>query len=305
MKFKLLLPIFFHLFLYTACSSLRSVPTIPPGAAEFDFQDKHLNNGRPLKVLTYRPQQYRSDSPVLFVLHGASREAERYRMDWIPYAEQYNALLVVPYFAKDAGFPTSDEFNLGNMYRMDSLDHILTANPENQWSYSLLEPLFDEVRIRSGNRSKEYYLYGHSAGSQFVHRFMFFIGKNRVKHAVCANAGWYTVPDASVPFPYGLAGTNLQPDDLVRTFRKRVTVLLGDADTSTTTQSLRRTPEALRQGRHRFARGRYFYGFCKALAEEQRQAFNWDLQTVPGARHNNGQMAARAAAILFGPAGKP
>ncbi|MCB9334480.1 MAG: hypothetical protein H6574_25825 [Lewinellaceae bacterium] len=38
------------------------------------------------------------------MIHGASRAAEGYHAVWSLIAEQYNALLVVPYFAKDAGF---------------------------------------------------------------------------------------------------------------------------------------------------------------------------------------------------------
>ena len=263
------------------------------------FQQKGLNYNRPITVLTYRPKNYNQNSPVLFVIHGASRAAEGYHAVWSPIAEQYNALLVVPYFAKDAGFPSSDQFNLGNVFQLDSLDQILATNPEPDWSYSLIEPLFDAVCKKTGNRSREYCIYGHSAGSQFLHRFLFFKEKNRVKRAVCANAGWYTMPDDQTRFPYGFAGTFLGDANLRAAFGKRVTVLLGEADTITTGASLRQSPEAMRQGQHRFERGHSFFDYCQQLAAAKNLPFNWDLKTVPGAGHSNEQMAEKAGAILF------
>ncbi len=283
----------------SGCASLRKPQSIPAGAGSFVFQQKKLNYGRPLTVLTYRPKNYNRDSPILFVIHGASRAAESYHAVWSPIAEQYNALLVVPYFDKEAGFLTSDQFNLGNVFQLDSMDQILGTNPEPDWSFSLLEPLFDVVRKKTENRSREYCIYGHSAGSQFLHRFLIFKEKNRVKRAVCANAGWYTTPDDQIRFPYGLAGTPLDAANLRAAFGKRVTILLGEADTKTTGASLRQSPEAMRQGRHRFERGHSFFDYCQRLAEAKNFSFNWDLQTVAGAGHSNEQMAEKAGALLF------
>ena len=63
------------------------------------------------------------------------------------------------------------------------------------------------MKAATGNRSASYLLYGHSAGAQFVHRYLYFVPEARVAKVVAANAGWWTLPDLAVGFPYGLRGS--------------------------------------------------------------------------------------------------
>jgi len=273
---------------------------IAQGKGSFVFQNDSLNYGRSLDVLTYMPSGYTADSPILFVMHGAGRNPETYRSAWIDIAEENNALLLVPHFSRDNGFPESSHYNLGNMFDMDKDENILAANPENEWSYSLIDPIFDFVVDKTGNEFTDYFIYGHSAGSQFVHRFLFFKPHAKVRKAVCANAGWYTMPDFEAYFPYGLAMTNSSPETLRRFFERDITILLGDKDVDTNHRSLRRTPQAMKQGAHRFARGNNFYEACRLKAQSLGVTFSWGLQEVPGAAHSNAAMAPNAAALLFG-----
>ena len=53
----------------------------------------------------------------------------------------------------------------------------------------------------NGNTSADYYLFGHSAGAQFVHRLLLMVPDGRYAALVAANAGWYTVPDKSIDYP--------------------------------------------------------------------------------------------------------
>ena len=134
-----------------------------------------------------------------------------------------------------------------------------------------------------------YYLYGHSAGAQFVHRHLAFIGAGgnplRVIRAVAANAGFYTVPDFQVPFPFGFGGTEsvMSEEDLrnylqVLASRRRggpcaaceggaarcraqapLAVVLGEQDNDPFHKHLNRSERAMEQGPHRLARGRHFF----------------------------------------------
>ena len=58
--------------------------------------------------------------------------------------------------------------------------------------------------VSPGTR-RGYALYGHSAGGQFVHRYVAFADAPRMESAVAANSGWYTMPDDGA-FPYGWGG---------------------------------------------------------------------------------------------------
>ena len=287
------------LFNIISCNKNEKPSLILAGADHFIFQDKNLNMGLPITVYSYLPTKYSENSPILFVMHGNSRTAEKYRNAWIDIAEKHNTLLLVPHFSRENGFPEDDQYNMGNMFKMDSLENLLSPNPESEWSYSLIDPIFDYVVEEMNNKSEGYLIYGHSAGSQFLHRLLFFKPEAKIQRAVCANAGWYTMPDFDQNFPYGLKETRLNAEALRKLFAKKITVLLGDQDTDPNHKSLRRTPQAMLQGAHRFQRGHTFYQSCEQLAETLEAEFLWDIQIVSGVDHSNSKMALSAAKVLF------
>lgn len=252
---------------------------------------------RPVHVWYHVPDDIGPDAPFVFVMHGASRNGDGYRDAWIDEAERYGFLLVVPQFS-DEYYPNSRSYNLGNVFDEDDV-----AVHEAQWSYAAIEPIFDDARARFGNTSESYVIYGHSAGSQFIHRFVLMQPEARVDYAVFANAGWYTMPTDSVAWPYGIGGldeqlTGFDGDEALRAALSHpATVLLGTADTLVT-DNVRTTPEANAQGRHRFARGHQYFDSAQRAAERLGVEFLWDLRTVEGVGHSNGDMASAAAAAM-------
>jgi len=249
---------------------------------------------RSLPVWFYQPTRYDSASPVVFVLHGIRREAYTYRDEWVKFAESRNFLLLVPEFSEKA-FPGST-YPQGHMF-----DGSGRPVEKSGWGFSVVEELFDRVREMTGNRSEGYYLFGHSAGGQFVHRMILFRPDARVLRAVAANPGFYTLPVDSEPFPYGLKGAPSTPGQLKAAFRRDLVVLLGEVDTSDRGAAFPRTPGAMKQGGSRLARGRNFLAVARGVAEKRHLAFAWTLQTVPGAGHSDAQMAEAAVRVLFGP----
>jgi pimeloyl-ACP methyl ester carboxylesterase len=166
------------------------------------------------------------------------------------------------------------------------------------WTFSAIEYLFDEVISRTGSVRTEYVLYGHSAGSQFVHRFLYYMPQARVRRFIAANAGWYTLPDFDTAYPYGLQDAAIDKDQLKAAMQKDVVLLLGREDVDHTDPDLRNTPEARRQGTNRLARGMTMFSAAKTNAEKLGVDLKWRLEIVDNAGHVNAQMAAAAARFV-------
>lgn len=274
-----------------ASGSQTAHSALGTGTGTFDFTGSEGARRRPVRVWYHRPASWTPDAPVVFVMHGNGRNADEYHESWVPHADRHGFLLITPEFAEY--YYGSSVYHQGNILGDDGamVDSV-------RWTFVTLERIWDEVRARSGSRRDGYRLYGHSAGSQFVHRMLWMMPDARIEHAVPANAGWYTMPTLDVAYPYGLGGV---ADSAA--FRRRVTaalgrpvtVLLGEADTSTTDDDLRRTPEAMQQGAYRLARGRAFFDRARRQADSLGVPFRWTLRTVPGVGHSNTRMAPAAA----------
>jgi hypothetical protein len=240
------------------------------------------HDGRTLPVWYYLPEHAREDAPMLIVMHGVNRDADRYRNEWMPHAQRYGFILAAPEFSQ-AAFPDSDGYTLGG-----------------KGAFDFIEPVFDALKSATGNRSERYHLYGHSAGAQFVHRFLYYVPQARVAKAVAANAGWWTMPDPAMDFPYGLRGSPVAEAVLKTMLQRPLVVLLGTADIDANHVHLRNTPEAVAQGPHRFARGHTFFDSGKREAAALGVPFGWELATAPGVAHEDKGMAAYAVRWLFG-----
>lgn len=262
----------------------------PSGDVTFDFDNW---SGPPIPVRLFVPDTADAGTAIVIVMHGASREAERYYTDWRAEAQQHGFIVVVPYFSRE-DFPRSTHYNLGHVFDRNSR----AARPSSAWTFAAIEPLFDAVVEKVGGNQAHYTMFGHSAGSQFLHRFLYYVPEARVKRAIAANAGWYTMPDFGVKYPYGLAGSGVSEKTLAGYFGRDLIVLLGDADTVREDEDLRKTPEAELQGRHRYDRGHTFYRVARAKAADLGAAFGWRLVEVPGATHSNAEMTPAAALLV-------
>ncbi|MFV0260160.1 MAG: hypothetical protein ACK5PP_17120 [Acidimicrobiales bacterium] len=248
--------------------------------------------GTAIEVSYYAPDGSLADRPILIVMPGRGRNAADYRDEWSGEARRHGAVLLVPELPADA-YPLA-AYNLGNL-----VDDGGEPNPASASTFAVVEELFDHAVDELSSDATGYYLYGHSAGAQFVHRFMLYQGDNRVVRAVSANAGWYTAPDPTVDFPYG---TDDGPAvDLDRALSAPLTVLVGSDDTDPDDDGLRTTGGAERQGATRRERADYFYARAAAEAEARGVELGWGFGVVDGAEHSNQQMVAAAAEALFNP----
>ena len=273
----------------------RSAGVIRPGLGEFTFDGYAPLRSRPVKVYYEAPDDP-ATAQILIVMHGVGRNAEDYRTDWHEYVRSRNVLVLAPEFSDDEYPDTS--YALGNM--VDRNGH---PRPQEQWSFHVVEALFDFAVRDVGSSARDYALFGHSAGAQFVHRFVEFMPDRRTRVAVAANAGWYTMPDDSVAYPYGLGDSPATEKGLTQAFATDLVVLLGGDDVDPENDSLRRDRQSDAQGTNRLDRGRRFYATARDVADANSAPFHWRTGVVPGVAHDHTEMSRVAAPILLGDAG--
>ena len=122
--------------------------------------------------------------PVLFVFPGLERNADDYLNAWR--AEASNREVMVFVFEFPTETYSTAQYIEGGMFQGNTL------LDRSEWTFSLIESVFDTVRKDTGSSRNKYDVWGHSAGAQFVHRYVTFMLDTRVDRAVSANAGWYT-----------------------------------------------------------------------------------------------------------------
>ena len=274
---------------------------LPKGTNSFLFKAYKPLVNKPVNIFYHIPAGIDMETAlIVMVFHGMSRNADDYRDYWISSADKYGFMIFCPEFTKELYPSDSDsnsQYNFGNMITSGNL------NPKEVWTFSIVNPIFDRIKLATGNESESFYMFGHSAGSQFVHRCLTFLPEVKAKKAVAANAGWYTMPDFDVVYPYGLEASFLHSDSLPQLFEREIIVLLGTADTLRT-PSLRQSALADDQGLNRFERGLYYFNLSSSYASENGLVFNWSIMDVPDVGHTGSAMSVAAANFLFGEIGK-
>lgn len=285
--------------IFSCTKEKPGAPYIPPpnyliktGTGDFIYEDYKPLADRPVKVFYYNPGQ--NTAKVLILMHGNSRAAQSYFNSMKKYAEQYKFLLIVPEF-------TAELYNSRLYHRGGVLDAQGKIRSHENWTFSMIEPLFDYVKKNSGNTSEDYILYGFSAGAQFVHRLMTFVPDNRVACLVSGAAGTYTMPDYNINYHYGVkdVASIVPQTNLNKFYAKNTFIVVGSNDNDPNDADLTTTPEANAQGQHRVERAKTYFDRSKAVATQQAVPFNWKHQVIPGVGHSQGSMAGPVAKLLF------
>jgi poly(3-hydroxybutyrate) depolymerase len=147
---------------------------------------------------TYIPE--RTPKYILVVAHGmlgknqeASEVAKTYIKRWIKHAKQHDLFVIAPVF---------DTQRFGNLgggyggYRNLFGKHISADKFVNK--------LVEHYRERTASNSEQFYLYGHSAGDQFINRYTV-SHPGRIIKAVISSAGRYSYPTKKYNWPHGAA----------------------------------------------------------------------------------------------------
>jgi poly(3-hydroxybutyrate) depolymerase len=262
-----------------------------PGANEIAWTDPQFP-GRPLTLRSARPRDCTPDTPIVFVHHGRGRNGEDYRNYWLPLVDEADLLVIAPEFS-EAAFPDSRWYNHGNL-----LDDAGLPNPREASTYAIDERIFTAMQGQGVTRRRRYGLFGHSAGSQYVHRMLALRHRGNVVAAVAANAGTYSMPELDTRFPFGLGGIGLTADDLRGFLQFRLTVMAGTADIDATAEHFPKDPASMRQGGTRFERAHRFIANAREAAERLGTHCTWTIIDVPGVAHEGDKMSAAAAPIL-------
>ena len=255
-------------------------------------------NNIDVEVFYHVPVSYSSSSKIVFGLHGGSRDAEGLRDNMIQKSVDYNFILIAPKFSS-SDFSLGDGYNLGNVYVDGDNPTSNTLNNENEWSFSIIEPLFDSVKSSLSIESEKYNLFGFSAGAQFVHRFIQFKPNTRFDKVVAGAAGWYTVPDYSIPFPYGYENSILNSTSLNNLLTSDLYIQVGALDNNPNSTGLRHNEYADAQGLNRVTRAVHFFETGQNIAESSNYNFNWSLHIIQGAGHNLIPNAENACDLMF------
>lgn len=243
-----------------------------------------------IKVWTFKPENWKNEDRIVFVMHGGGRNADDYLNAWVELANKNNLLIIAPEFENKFSKYTTNDYQEGNLYSFFG-----AKNPKSEWAYTVVENIFDHIKSVNNITNEQYDIFGHSAGGQFVHRMVMFMPESRIGTAIAANSGFYSLPNENLEFPYGIKNTET---DLQKSYKKRLIVLLGELDNNPSLGTFRTTDLAMEQGAHRLERGTNFYSFNKDLKNKNNWIFNWEIDTIENVGHNYRKMSESAIKYL-------
>jgi len=267
-----------------------------PGRASIPYVDRY-NPDRPLVLECFRAQSHDPEKPVVIVQHGASRNGAEYCGAWIPAAEQHGLLIIAITFSKEA-WPDAVTYNNGHV-----LDEVGSLRPSDGWSLAIPGCIFALLREAGVTQRDKTYLWGHSAGGQFVHRLLATQPPGIFEAVGTANSGWYTLPTLELRYPDGLGGIGLTRDDVVRFLGYPLVIFSGDQDIDGTTENFPKHDAAMAQGPNRFARAQFYLDRGRAEAAKLGVPCRWSRVVVPGVAHEGMRMSASAGDYWFGARG--
>jgi pimeloyl-ACP methyl ester carboxylesterase len=226
--------------------------------------------------LTYHlllPRERHPDGRVLVSIHGVSRNAEEHIELLRPLADRHGVLLVAPVFAADR---FRDFQRLGRKGRGPRADLALIR-------------LLNELSIATGWDTSKIDMFGFSGGAQFVHRFAL-AHPQRVRRLALGAAGWYTMPDDTLSYPYGTAdaaGLDAVRLNTVAAARLPTLVLVGERDDRADDEELNRSQMICgSQGDTRLRRAQNWTRAMNSFAASRGEPEQVSMLTLPGVDHS-------------------
>jgi len=311
------------LVLLTSCTLLKADGidlSLGKGSGIYVIPLESENIKEYIEVYYYMPPQFNDETSVIIIIPGSGRNASDYRDSWVKSADKYNLLVLSPSYPEESYDFAA--YHLGGVveglelknpeivkvdgriskYRISDEDIKFSfVKNKSDWIFDDFDLIFSSVKPIIGKGQTNYDVFGHSAGGQLLHRFAIFKPDSKANRIVAANSGFYTLPDASVSFPFGTDGTSVSQTTIHTSFAYKLVILLGELDDKSEKRgTMLHSPSADAQGLGRLERGKHFYSQSQNLAKSAKAPFNWQLKPVKGVGHDYKKMGEAAAELLYG-----
>ena len=215
-----------------------------------------------------------SDIPeaVMVSVHGLARNAAENMFRFARLAEEHNVCLIVPHFSRE----------------LHRRFQTLAPGKQGASADDALNEVLMDVDKRFGMDTEQVTMFGYSGGGQFVHRYIL-CNPGRVERAVLMAPGWFTMPDANAPYPYGLANSeelHAHQISFKSLLGTPILVMVGDADKRRNSSLNRDRRIDLVQGRTRLARAKAWVQAMNNAARAHQVPENVSLHVIEGAGHS-------------------
>ncbi|WP_052823404.1 hypothetical protein [Neotamlana sedimentorum] len=277
---------YIYLYVLPKGPEITTSSKIKIGIDSFVINAYKDSDRKSIKVWTYKPESWKDQDNIVFVMHGGGRNADDYLQAWIELADINNLLIVAPEFENKFSKYTTNDYQEGNVFTFFG-----TKNPKSEWAFTVVENIFDYIKKVNSITNQQYDIFGHSAGGQFVHRMVMLMPESRIKTAIAANSGFYTFPNKIHEYPYGFQNVEI---NLAKSYRKKLVVLLGELDNNPNLGTFRTTDLAMEQGAHRLKRGTTFFEANKEWGSKNNWTFNWKIDTIKNVGHDYKKMSKNA-----------
>lgn len=248
---------------------------------------RNTKTGVEIPLHIYFPPNPENAKLLIFSIHGEKRNGHKYMRNLAEFIRNRNVIIVAPDFSEKY-FPNSWAFTFGKMFTEKSLQNKL---PKEDWAFSAIGDIFSLFKSDLPSL-KQYSIFGHSAGGQFVHRLLLFTNDSRLDKAVAANAGWYTTLDTNINFPYGVKDL-IAEEDIKKILTKKLIIITGEKDIYVD-KNTRMTKRASKQGANRHARAFYVYNKALEMSKKLKCKIRWQLVPVKELDHS-GKKSAKIA----------
>jgi hypothetical protein len=263
-------------------------------ANEGGFKQYLVNkSGVTIKLFAYRPPTCKK-TDILVVFHGLKRKAKQLRNKAVNIANQACLEVFAPKFDKH-NYPNW-RYHRAGVYRSGRVQS------ETQWSDQILNAVLQRIKEIAGSDESRMFLFGHSAGGQFLSRVTAYFPPENIERFIIANPSVYVLPSLHEKVPYGFSGIfskNQASRKLKEYLALPITIYLGQRDIGE--KYLVKSKRSMQQGSNRLERGRYIFSYAKQLAQDRGWTFNWQLVEVPSVAHSSkGMLNAKELLLALG-----